>query len=270
MPAIRLSTSSRAISVLPASTGSRSPCADTVSLAGIVPATPAAPTRMRLPLAPSRQPSIRPNSRIHAAAVIGGTSVHVAAGNHGTPGRRAQLEKHQRKLAFSGASADCSCPRGRSCRRCAMKEDVERRRTTLGSTPALDRGPPVAYFGIRRSPQCLLAGSTIGPIGPRLEPACYQSDSPWRRQQSAMSRRSASPSKLPGKQTLIGIQESRFGFPMLQRASEMDKGGRSRPRSSMRGATWRRSGTSGRNGRHDAPARCRTQQSRTGTSHLGR
>ena len=65
-------------------------------------------------------------------------------------------------------------------RRCAMTEDVGWRRATLGSTPALDRGPPVAYFGIRRSPQCLLAGSTIGPIGPRPEPACYQSDSPWR------------------------------------------------------------------------------------------
>ena len=166
MPAIRLSTSSRAISVVPASTGSRSPCADTVSLAGFVPATPAAPTRMRLPLAPSRQPSIRPNSRIHAAAVIGGTSVHVAAGNHGTPGRRAQLEKHQRALAFSGACADRLCPHGRSSPRCALTEDVGWRRATLGSTPALDRGPPVAHPGITRSRQWLLAGSTIRPIGP--------------------------------------------------------------------------------------------------------
>ena len=204
MPAIRLSTSSRAISVLPASTGSRSPCADTVSLAGIVPATPAAPTRMRLPLAPSRQPSIRPNSRIHAAAVIGGTSVHVAAGNHGTPGRRAQLEKHQRELAFSGASADCSCPRGLSWPRCALTEDVGWRRATLGSTPALDRGPPVAHLGIRRSPQCLLAGSTIGPIGPRPEPACYQSDSPWRRQQSAMSGHTRTAAVFPVSGHLTG------------------------------------------------------------------
>ena len=140
-------------------------------------------------LAPSRQPSIRPNSRIHAAAVIGGASVHVAAGNHGTPGRRAQLEKHQRGLAFSSASADCSCPRGLSWPRCALTEDVGWRRATLRSTPALDRGPPVAHLGIRRSLQCLLAGSTIGPIGPRPELACYQSDSPWRRQQSAMSSR---------------------------------------------------------------------------------
>lgn len=108
MPAIKRSTSSRAIRDLAASTGSRSPCPGMVSLAGVALETPGTLTTMRLPLAAPRRPSTRPNCRIHDTAAISGSPVHVAVGNHGTRGRCAQLEKHQCVLRFLGASAESS------------------------------------------------------------------------------------------------------------------------------------------------------------------